>query len=65
MGIRSSRASGAWLKAWFDRGGVFAIAHVRGGGEHGRDWHVAGQKERKANSWRDLVACAELLVAER
>jgi len=54
-----------WLKAWLDRGGVFAVAHVRGGGEHGREWHLAGRKERKANSWRDLIACADHLVAER
>ena len=54
-----------WLKAWLDRGGVFAVAHVRGGGEHGREWHLAGQKERKPNSWRDLIACADHLVAER
>ena len=54
-----------WLKAWLDRGGVFAVAHVRGGGEHGRDWHLAGQKASKANGWRDLIACAEHLVADR
>jgi len=54
-----------WLKAWLDRGGVYAVAHVRGGGEHGREWHLDGQKARKANSWRDLVACADHLVAER
>ena len=54
-----------WLKAWLDRGGVFAVAHVRGGGERGREWHLAGQKASKANSWRDLVACADHLVAER
>ena len=54
-----------WLKAWLDRGGVYAVAHVRGGGERGRDWHRAGQRAHKPNSWRDLVACAEHLVATR
>ena len=50
------------LKPWFDRGGVYAVAHVRGGGEYGRDWHLAGQKGAKRNSWLDVVACAEHLV---
>ena len=50
------------LRAWFDRGGVYAVAHVRGGGEYGRDWHLAGQKAAKRNSWLDLVACAERLA---
>ncbi|MEO8484850.1 MAG: prolyl oligopeptidase family serine peptidase [Betaproteobacteria bacterium] len=54
-----------WMKAWLDRGGIYAVAHVRGGGEHGPEWHLAGQKARKANSWLDLVACAEHLVADR
>lgn len=53
------------LKPWFDRGGVVAIAHVRGGGEGGRDWHLAGRQATKPNSWLDLVACAEALAAGR
>jgi len=52
-------------KAWLDRGGVIAYAHVRGGGELGRDWHLGGQKARKANSSLDLVACARWLAARR
>ena len=55
----------AWLKPWLDRGGVLAIAHVRGGGEYGREWHLGGQKATKPNTWRDLIACAEHLIAER
>ncbi len=53
------------LLAWLERGGVFAVAHVRGGGELGKDWHMAGRKATKANSWHDLIACAEYLVRER
>ena len=49
--------------AWFERGGVLAVAHVRGGGEYGDDWHKAGQKLTKPNTWRDAIACAEWLVA--
>jgi prolyl oligopeptidase len=51
--------------AWTERGGVWATAHVRGGGEYGREWHEAGRLLNKPNTWRDLVAAAELLVAER
>ncbi len=50
------------LRAWFDRGGIYAVAHVRGGGELGRDWHLAGQKAAKRNTWLDLVACSEHLA---
>ncbi|MEM9313842.1 MAG: prolyl oligopeptidase family serine peptidase [Pseudomonadota bacterium] len=49
---------------WVERGGVFAIAHVRGGGEYGQEWHYAGRMENKPNTWLDLIASAEYLVAE-
>jgi oligopeptidase B len=45
-----------------DRGFVFAIAHVRGGGEMGRGWYEAGKFLRKANTFSDFIACAERLV---
>ena len=50
--------------AWLERGGVFAAAHVRGGGEFGEDWHKEGQKANKPNTWKDFIACAEYLVKE-
>jgi prolyl oligopeptidase len=53
-----------WL-AWLERGGIYAIANVRGGGEYGRDWHRAGFQATKPNTWRDVIACAEYLVAQR
>jgi oligopeptidase B len=46
------------------RGVVFAIAHVRGGGELGRHWYEDGKLDRKRNTFTDFVACAEHLVAE-
>ncbi|HWF78012.1 MAG TPA: prolyl oligopeptidase family serine peptidase, partial [Caulobacteraceae bacterium] len=50
---------------WLDLGGVFAVAHVRGGGELGEAWHLAGMKLTKPNTWRDAIDCAEHLIAER
>lgn len=47
-----------------DRGFVFAIAHVRGGGELGKPWHDDGRLLSKANTFTDFIACAEHLVAE-
>jgi prolyl oligopeptidase len=51
--------------AWLERGGVIAVAHVRGGGEYGREWHHAGRKATKPNTWRDFIACCEYLVREK
>jgi oligopeptidase B len=45
-----------------DRGVVFAIAHVRGGGELGRRWYEDGKLTRKRNTFTDFVACAKHLV---
>lgn len=50
------------LLAWIERGGVFAVAHVRGGGEYGEDWHLAGKLLTKHNTWRDFIACAQYLI---
>ncbi|TRZ43486.1 prolyl oligopeptidase family serine peptidase [Robertkochia solimangrovi] len=47
-----------------NKGVVYALAHVRGGGEKGDAWHRAGQKLNKPNTWKDAIACAEYLVAE-
>jgi oligopeptidase B len=46
-----------------DRGFVFAIAHVRGGGELGRPWYDDGKELHKTNTFTDFIACAEHLVA--
>jgi oligopeptidase B len=47
-----------------DRGFVYAIAHVRGGGELGQDWHEQGKGRCKHNSFNDFIACAEELVRD-
>ncbi len=48
--------------ALLEKGIVIAWAHVRGGGENGEDWHLAGQKLTKQNTISDFIACAEYLI---
>ena len=48
-----------------DRGFVFAIAHVRGGGEMGKVWHDQGRMMNKKNTFTDFIAAAEILLAQR
>lgn len=50
-----------WL-AFLEKGGVFAVAHVRGGGEYGEDWHTAGQKLTKQHTIDDFLAGAQYLI---
>jgi prolyl oligopeptidase len=50
------------LAPWLDRGGVYAIAHVRGGGELGEPWHQGGMLTAKQNTVTDFIACAEALI---
>jgi oligopeptidase B len=47
-----------------ERGFVFAIAHIRGGGELGRKWYEQGRLEHKRNTFTDFIACAEHLIAD-
>ena len=47
-----------------DRGMIFAIAHIRGGGEFGEPWREAGRMAEKLTTFTDFVACAEHLVAQ-
>jgi prolyl oligopeptidase len=51
--------------AWLDEGGVYAIANPRGSGVYGEDWYKAGFQPTKPNTWKDFIACAEWLIANR
>ena len=64
-GITSEPYYQATRLAWLERGGVYAVANVRGSGVYGQDWYLAGKKENKPNTWKDLIACAEYLIAQK
>jgi len=47
---------------WVEEGGVFCIAHARGGSEKGDKWYQAGKKTTKPNTWKDLISCTEYVI---
>ncbi|MFH1176666.1 MAG: prolyl oligopeptidase family serine peptidase [Acidobacteriota bacterium] len=51
--------------AWLERGGVYALANIRGGGEFGPRWHNAALKENRIKSFEDFIAVAEDLIARK
>ncbi len=59
VGFRSNRL------ALLDRGVIYAIAHIRGGGEMGKQWHDDGKMMKKKNTFTDFVNVAEHLVAKK
>jgi prolyl oligopeptidase len=61
-GLVSTRLFEPEMLAWYERGGVYAHAGLRGGGEYGREWHEAGLGPHKENTITDFIDCAEYLI---
>jgi prolyl oligopeptidase len=63
-GISYDPAFSPTFLPWLDRGGVYAVAHVRGGGEGGQAWHEAGKIATKQNTIHDFIAAGDALIAQ-
>jgi len=61
-GINLTPGFDSTRRIWFDAGGVYVIANLRGGGEYGEEWHKAGNLTRKQNVFDDFIASAEYLI---
>jgi prolyl oligopeptidase len=61
-GISLSPSFDPTRRIWFDAGGIYVIANLRGGGEYGEMWHKAGNLTKKQNVFDDFIACAEHLI---
>lgn len=63
-GVNASPVLSKTYMLWVLKGGIVAVAHVRGGGEKGELWHEGGFKKTKPNSWKDLIACADYMTKQ-
>jgi prolyl oligopeptidase len=63
--ISTTPAFSTSVAVWLERGGIYAVANLRGGGEYGQAWHEAGMKEKKQNVFDDFIAAAEYLIKEK
>ena len=52
-------------KTWFERGGVYVVANIRGGGEFGPEWHLAALKKNRQKAYDDFIAVAESLISKK
>ncbi len=63
--IATTPSYSPFVTAWMERGGVYAVANIRGGNEYGEQWHQGGMKGNKQNVFDDFIAAAEWLVANK
>ncbi len=63
--VSETPAFAASIFPWLERGGIYAVANLRGGGEYGEAWHQAGMGLHKQNVFDDFIAAAEYLVREK
>lgn len=64
-GANSDPVFRSTIVSLLDRGLIYAIAHIRGGGEMGRKWYEDGKLLKKKNTFTDFIACTEHLISER
>ena len=64
-GVNLSPGFSERTRLWLDRGGVYAVANLRGGAEYGETWHQQGRLTKKQNVFNDFLACAEYLIASK
>ncbi|MFO1511897.1 MAG: prolyl oligopeptidase family serine peptidase [Verrucomicrobiota bacterium] len=64
-GVNLTPGFSALRRVWFDAGGVYVVANLRGGGEFGEEWHKAGNLTKKQNVFDDFIASAEYLIKHK